>query len=176
MILNNYWRLKHAIDTGIFRYANGWWAIENIGLIDVNGNSFDTVVSTDPSQYNYMVSNMQLKTNLSVKLGTGTRAESLTDYALANDITNNISSLNYSFATAYSGGKEITTCTITGSNNTGAEISISEIGLIKAIYRDGVATSYNYTMLCRAVLDESIVVASGDGFTYTFLWEEGIQE
>jgi hypothetical protein len=175
MILNNYWRLKHAIDTAIFRFANGW-AIENIGLIDINGNSFNTVVSTNPSEYYYMVRNMQLKTDLIARVGSGIRDAALNDYALASDISANISNLNYSIATTYTNGQEVTTVTITGTNNTSSDITINEIGLMKAIYRDGVSTSYNYTMLCRSVLDDPITVAAGDGFTYTFLWEEGIQE
>ena len=141
----------------------------------MSGASFNTVVAAfSGSDQQYPYSNIQLKTGLNGRVGTGETAPTLTDYALATDVTASFSNFTVTVNTTYSNGQEITTAVFTGNNNTGNAITIKEVGLYKPINSGGTASSYVNTMLVREVLDTPIELAAGDGFNFAFTWDEGV--
>ena len=171
MILNNYWQLKYAVDSGIFRYTGNSKA-ENIGIVTMAGASSNTLIAAYGGDASRQIHNMQLKSNLRCVLGSGTTPPERTDYALETDISSSISSLSVVCSTSYQNGQEITTLTITGTNLTGSALTINEIGICKTIYYDNSSNATVDVLLVREVLDTPIVIGAGSGLSKTYTWTE----
>ena len=181
MILNNYWNIKGFTAINSLTYGAVGFGGEDLGLVDVDGNSaiFFCKVS---SSYTYVDQNMVWNASknftnlygLSVRVGSGNTVATAEDYALDDDVTSTISNFAFSANSAGTDGKTVLTITISGTNATGADITISEIGITRRVItsNNNQALYDKEVMLVREVLNSPLTVEDGKGFSYTFKWEE----
>lgn len=175
MILNNYYNMIG----GLANISPSFGDTRNtdIGIKNLSGNTINVTTgwsTSFPGVLPTMVQNWSPKARLSIKVGSGTTEPDASDYSLENDITNSISNFNYSTITSADGGKLSTVITITGSNSTGSPITITEIGVIKAVEKanSGTTPDTDYTLIIRHLLETPKVIANGEGFSLTFEWVE----
>lgn len=110
-------------------------------------------------------------------IGSGDTAVTADDYALANDVTSSFSNITISatrtIAIDENGLPYMTKqMTIGAVNNSGAAITVKEVGLI---YKDFHYTSGSYycnVLLAREVLTTPVEVAAGDSFSIPMQWVE----
>ena len=112
------------------------------------------------------------KTGLTVVVGTDDTTPAADDLDLGADITASLSSyqITQTITLAPSGAGVDLTFTVSGENNTGATISIAEVGVVKEYATRG-GTSCK-TLFARFLLTDPIVVADGAGFSFAFKWSE----
>ncbi len=169
MVLKNYWRWLTAMQKIPF-YDGSAVTYETIGVVDITGAtpSIMTKTNNNASMMPPCAQNRVL-TNCSLRLGNGTNTYSGDEYTLANDITSNFSNLQYSVGfEASDSAKRI--LTITGTNNTANDITITELGVVKTLYRDA-NTSYQ-VLMAIVVLSSAVTVLAGDSFTIVAEWVE----
>ena len=181
MILNNYWNIKGFIATHAIVYGQVTPGGDDIGLKDLSGQTA-TFFYKIGSYYTYVNAQMIADASknfttfneASVRVGTGTTTATAADYCLETDVTSSISNFQYSINSAGTDGAVTLTITISGTNATGSDIDLSEIGIVRSVITsNNYATLYSSSvMLVREVLDEPITVESGKGFSFTFEWVE----
>ena len=104
-----------------------------------------------------------------IQVGTGTAANSTSTYALASQIANGTSSGQLSYGshsyTQWTAGNTSTGVFRVFINNSGASITVSEVGLVFEV-------NYNYTyydfIMIRDVLSSSFTVANGGSFNVQY--------
>lgn len=180
MILNNYFNYKTYIDSNLLEEINsGQTTYVNIGAKDINGNDFYLMNKAYlQADRPYLRQNAAIKIDISAILGTGTTEPTATDYALQNDITENLSRVTVTTNISYETGKEKTVITVSGVNITGNELTISEIGIYKTAYGSDNNGTPGHSpvplkvLFIRHLLETPKTVASGEGFSLTFEWVE----
>jgi hypothetical protein len=98
-----------------------------------------------------------------IQVGTGTAANSTSTYSLASQIANGTGSGQLSYGShsyTWSTGSTNTTATRTFINQSGASITVSEVGLV---WKSNYAGPYAFLMI-RDVLSSSFTVANGGSF------------
>lgn len=171
MYLTNYYNYKGY--TISHTPSSGGYAQIDIGLKNLSGNTWNLLYQANGGniyQFGYLVSNWCFNSGIGVLLGTDDTVPTVNDYQLGNDITASISNLTYNITTSGTGSNVTTTITITGTNNTGSDIIINELGVYKAVYDSTLATSD--ILMLRSLIDP-IEIANGESFSRTFTWTEG---
>lgn len=171
MVQKNYWRWLKAIT----EYNVGYEAASvDIGLVGIDGVSAPMYLGgsvLDRIQRSAGLNRM-LTINIICRLGAGTTTITADDYALTNDITDNLSNVTYTY-TQSSDNNVTRTMTITGMNNSGEEVTITQAAYCKRIYAtDNPNTAYNTVMFAAVTLTDPITVSNGDSFTITLEWIE----
>lgn len=177
MILNNYWNLMAGMAGLTFAWINDTDSLENIGLKDTNGSSLlvNPHTTDQGGSSADVVANWNPRAKLSAVIGDGGQEPTASDFALGNDVTNDMSNYSVTANTSATNGEISTVITITGMNNTGVAITISEVGIVKEITT---TESGNYghvkknCLLVKHLLDTPKTVAPGEGFTLTLEWLE----
>jgi len=98
-----------------------------------------------------------------VQVGTGTAANSTSTYALASQIANGTGSGQLSYGSHsynWSTGSTSTIVVRSFSNNSGASITVSEVGLVWK--------SNSYFIMIRDVLSSSVTIANGGSTTFQY--------
>lgn len=170
MILNNYWALceGYAKATGSYTTAQTF----PTKPVDTSGAQVSTfgfsLTGTDP------MAQISAKAGLDVVIGSGSTAPAADDYALETDETANVSAFSVvkTYTQASSGSGYEITFLVSGTNETGATLSISEVGLKKTISSTWNTPDDTELLLARFLLETPIVVADGAGFSFAFKWSE----
>lgn len=171
MILKNYYNSKFAYIVARSKYQNNENNTTKNNVTELSMMSTDgkTLVGLSAYGYgitdallNYLLKGMYRQTSVqnvcNLVIGSGTTPVSVSDYRIENELFDNISFV--SLVTGYSTDGTITH-TKTMRNDTGGEITVSEIGLTQG-FSNG---NSNYSLLIyREVLSDPIVVPAGEVF------------
>lgn len=169
MILNNYYLLRSITDNIRMPMPTESEKTLSNGLTFIDGTTDTIYVTTNSSRF--CVDNWTLRTNLSIRVGSGTTEPVGTDYRLESDMTSYITDKVVNINVAEVNNRLVTTITITGRCT--AHIFINEVGVTKNI-----ATKYiNYiprkeVLLIRELLENPIDIPVNQGFSLSFVWEE----
>lgn len=98
-----------------------------------------------------------------IAIGSGTTAASVSDYALATEITSGDASL---VTDNSAGGTIAYTFTWTATNNSGVSWSVNETGLFVDLYIT--TTSWITVMILRDVLSATVTVLDGQAITVSY--------
>ena len=173
MVLDNYWQIKYASSQYSMWQPGGTGYFVDTSIKTLTGVDITRVQCSFSGYMNNIYNALKmyaLRSNLMVRLGTGSTEPTSSDYALENDITSGIGSLRVTTGVGGDNGL-VTNIVISGINTTESEIVIKELGIYinSAFTMDG--TSYD-VLLVRELLDEPLSVPAGKGFTLTFRWVE----
>ena len=171
MILKNYWDVMNNIMT---EASVGTTKTETVKGTDGNDVTYLCAASNNSYEMQYVISNANLKGDVSMVVGTGDDDVTFNDYSLDTDVTSSISdtSLTVNHVTTSTGAKVV--YTFSGTNDTANPITISEMGITKVLKTGSTGTPTTGTvLLAREVLSEGVVVPAGSGFVLTFEWTEG---
>lgn len=180
MIVNNYYKAaayfsSHHLNSNASAY--GWDQI-NLGMVDTSGTAVGNLpidCQNNSSYVEYVARNYSIKDDITIVVGQGDTEPTLNDYALEDDETANFTNYTVALSTSSNGGSISTVATVTGINNTGASITIREVGVVKKFYYGTTSiadTTYKNVLLLRHVLDEPKEIANGEGFSLTLEWAE----
>ena len=172
MVLNNYYSWRSTVDR-----------VEGNGYITVVNDAGNQVTIFSNYNYNWQRYNMSLVPNngddkiLFVTIGTGTATPTLDNYCLTDILSTtsnssgaSITNYSYSIQTSSTADDARTTIVISGVNNTGSTITISELGLYKKMwYQEDVDRYYNVYFI-RETLNNPIEVPPHRGFFIAFEW------
>lgn len=125
MITKNYYVARRTYDTNTSTSTS----------VNTNPYTVKSILGTESNNIKASTSQGRClwnSSNLSVLLGTGTTPEDADDYCLDNDITSTLTGVTFGIQTSVS--RESRYCyesiiTITFTNNTGADVVITEVGL-----------------------------------------------
>lgn len=176
MILNNYWNLMAGM-AGITPNFSGT-VNQQIGVRNmVDGSQIGVTVgwpTNFPDVLPTMCQNWNPRANLSAVFGAGTTEPSATDYRLASDTTANFSNIDVTVNTSADGASISTVVTISATNTSGDSITITEVGITKAIERasGGTESILINSLMVRHLLDTPKTVANNESFTLTLEWLE----
>lgn len=173
MILNNYWKWLNICQT-TQGYNNDYNApIYNIGIIDTMG--VERAISPNDSQSGWIEPNAPRKfASGSILFGSGNDDISATDYAMSNDCTSSIGNVNYTITSSATDNGFSRTITVTGYNNSGSELTITEVGYAKGLrWHDREEGNQNYSALfCKTKLNEPLTLPAGGNFLINIAWNE----
>ncbi len=180
MFLNNYWKVKAAMDSHPRVYYNG--NIHTLGYLigvkNVEGTSENlyiaTTYSTTALDYSDIVNQAGKQDRLltvdnAVLIATGDHTISADDYAIGGtNITSNFSNLSLSCVVNSELGGEVYTFTVTGTYTGSSSVVIRRIGITKKLHYNSVAdagiTSVYTTpvLLIEHELESPIALNQGD--------------
>ena len=173
MVLDNYWQIKFASSQYSMWQPGGTGYFVDTSIKTLTGGDIPRVQCSFNGTMNNMYHALKmyaLRSNLMARLGTGSTEPTSSDYALENDITSSIGSLSVTTGVGAENGL-VTNLVISGINTTESEIVITELGIYinSAFMTQG--TSYD-VLLVRELLEQTLAVPAGKGFTLVFKWVE----
>lgn len=180
MILNNYYKAdayfsSHHLNSNASAY--GWDQI-NLGMVDTSGTAVGDLpvdCQNTSSYVEYVARNYSMKDDITLVVGEGDTEPTLNDYALEDDVTASLTAYNFTYSASSENGMTKLVATVTGINNTGASITLREVGVVKKFYYGTTSTSestYKNVLILRHILDEPKEIANGEGFSLSFEWTE----
>lgn len=165
MFTRNYYNWQEWYQNNFDLLGATYSGTANIGVKDLTGSAWDVMV-WQGNQIQEKLRNASYLKNMGIILGTGDTAATAADYNLESDITSSLSlSVSVSGNAADDGIHVV--FSIGGTNGTGAEVTIKEIGIIKAFYTSSSTSTIN-VLLNRTVLDEPITLAAGENFSKVY--------
>ena len=171
MILNNYFYVKRKLS--YTTYSDTSTRYEDVTAIDGQSHSVPTQGNTSQSGslHQKINGNRALRDKLSVRVGTGDTDPTKNDYCLATDVTSSFSNTSTTVnIQQVTGDKLLTRLTFNGTNSSGSNITIKEVGIIKNYYVNSSSTID--VLFTREVLAEPMVVTNGGGIVITVDWYE----
>ena len=129
MILNNYWKWLDAILKTYFYSESYNDPTTDIGMKDLSGNDAPISLASSSNETAWESRNFE---NGEMRFGSGTGSATADDYALATDITDSLSNISLSISSAGTNGLD-RTFTVTGTNNSGSAITITQVGYAKTV-------------------------------------------
>lgn len=172
MLVNNYWNFvsyfaSHGINSG------GEWVKINVGVKGLDGTTVQIQLARGDVQFNYYGGDAYIgaRSGLGLRIGTGTTDPVITDYCLTTDVTSSFSSTSVSSITGADGASIKTVLTFTGVNTSGADITLTEYGIIKAVPSSS-AGSTTPVLWMHELFSEPIVVPAGSSITIPIEWTE----
>lgn len=183
MILNNYWNFIIGATNQPWYVTQGTTSVTtSFGCKNTSGQDLAVAIGgygmSSGEEYLYMA---QLREHelLDAIIGSGDTDPTPADYGLDTDITSIITNYATSVNISADANGLHTIITVSGQNNTGDSITISEIGVIKrvrsVIYHrsdDPIPDPDQKCLFVRHVLDSPKTVPNGEGFNLTFEWTE----
>ena len=177
MVLGNYWRAMRILENT----AGSGMVSADLGLTDITGTALGVIDMADDGMNGSFregaIANARLRTaNMSIRLGKGTGDISADDYALFEDCTSDISSLLFSssFNSTENGYSQV--MIVTGTNNSGSELTITEAGICKTFQRfidsNSDRPQSNPVLLAKMLLENPITVPAGGSFRIILEWLE----
>lgn len=171
MILNNYWKIRWAIETLITVSSSAPYGID-VGLKDLGGVSRAITLRPYPNNnvgYTYQAI-VRMNSGYNIRLGSGDNELTADDYALTNDVTSSFTNLTYNYVSDANNHLR-RVISISGQNNTNTDITITEIAYTKNLPYDD-ATQSCEVMYSIVKLDTPINVPANGTFSATFEWVE----
>lgn len=184
MILNNYWNfIVGATNQSYYETQALYSVTTSFGCKNTSGMDLEVCVggyAQDASEVgNLFLDQIREHSLLAAIIGSGTTPPAKGNYKLDTDITSTISNYETSVNMSSDANGLHTVITISGQNNTGDSITISEIGVIKKvrsqIYHrsdEPMPDPDEKCLFVRHVLDAPKTVPNGEGFNLTFEWTE----
>ena len=169
MILTNYWKWLNITQT-TNAYNNDYYnPTYNIGLIDLNGD--ETPISPNTDSGGWESRNFE---NGAIRFGSGTDDVAITDYSMNNDCTSSIGNIEYNMTSSGTEEGFSRTITVTGYNNSGSELTITEVGYAKAIqwYSRDDGWHDNSILFCKTKLNTPLFLPAGANFLIDISWNE----
>lgn len=161
MILSNYWKYRNSLDT----QAQDNNTVMN-GMVSVTGAASGIALGAEACLVNYKFDN-----SLSYKFGTGSNEYTSDAYALADDITSSIGNVSASFNS--SGADTLSrVISISGSNTSASEITITEVGIVKTVGEYGNMSKTNDIMMAICQLRTPVTVPANGTFQIPLNWIE----
>lgn len=179
MIVNNYWNMRSYLDQTYFQdvdmSSNPGFFYDDIGIFDKNDVSRDfvTAVYFGNDYFSSAKWNSCIRKNLKVELGSGTTEPTAQDHDLETPV--NLGTLQTTITTTADGTSEKTIVTVSGTNTTGASVTVSECGLFKSAYCKKTSAEEMEAvdiMFVHVLLDTPKTIANGESFTFTFEWSQ----
>lgn len=172
MVLNNYYKYLAGIaDNGLSNIGTGN-KMSPTAIVDTSGTPRNFALNSQYSSVNSdILSNLDIRRNLKLVFGSGSAEEAADDYALASKI-NTFAAYNTETQASFdSAFKTVFIATVI--NNSGSNITVSEVGLEKILYTDPGNKDESYSFLMtRIVLTEPVTIPSGSSYTFSFIWSE----
>ena len=171
MILNNYFYAKRKLSYTLYSSTSAQY--EDVTGIDGQSHSVPTQgnASQSGSLHQTINGNRALRHKLGVRVGTGNTDPTKNDYCLATDVTSSFSNASTTInIQQVTGDKLLTRLTFNGTNSSGSDITIKEVGIIKNYYVNSSSTTD--VLFTREVLAEPMVVTNGGGIVITVDWYE----
>ena len=165
LLTNNYKEWRRLISE--IGFAGSSWEVVDSALIDEGGSTRRWLYDTSYNQLSYVNQQRTFDSSLSIQVGSGITAPTISDYALANKIT---SGSIGSFQRAYSteNGKLRIRMTFKYSSPSNSDITIKEIGLFKEmLYGTSTSNLANY-LFARHVLQTPVTVPANASALITF--------
>lgn len=169
MILNNYWKWLNITQT-TNAFSNDYYPpVYNIGLKNLSGS--ETAISPNSDSGGWETRNFA---NAAVRFGSGNDDITPDDYAMSSDCTDNIGSINVNVTSAASDDGITRTMVITGINNSGNDVTITEVGYAKVIqwYSRDDGWHTDYALFSKTKLSEPLTLADGESFLINLAWNE----
>ena len=187
MVLNNFWEWFRIVCKNTFYNNDGTnncygartsmkaidWTSEGTQLPYLFGyNNYPSFISSSANQ-SYIEQGLRPTNIVSMRVGTGETAVDAYDYKLDTDVTSSFSNIGFSCNPAVSADGKVTfTVVWNGTNASGSDITIKEIGLIHQ-FALGALNAYSYNslrnnaplrnvMIARHILETPVTIAAGD--------------
>lgn len=153
-------------------YGTDYWTWVDIGLKGLNGAVVQIQKNrTDlAGSYYPVISYLGMRSALGVVVGTGSTEPSIDDHALGSDVTSSFINLVCSYTTGADNASVKTVITLSGTNNTGSPITITEYGITKGVPSGNTVTTP--VLFIHELLPEPVVVKPGHQFTLPIEWVE----
>lgn len=145
-------------------------------ITDITGidRQYDVGGANSVYAMKYVISNANMKGDISCRLGTGTTEPTINDISLAADVTSQFTGITVQHSTVVTDDGAKVVYVISSTNNINADITIREVGITKGLkYGDSSSPSTFTILLTRDVLASPIIVPIGQGFVFTYEWVEG---
>jgi hypothetical protein len=171
MILKNYWTILNDITTK----ANAEDSIYG-NITDITGTDRKYNIGGNNSTYAMkgVISNANMKGDISCRLGTGTTDPTINDFSLVTDVTTCFTGITVQHSTVVTDNGAKVVYVISGTNNISEDITIREVGITKGVKYGSSSSPSTFTiLLTRDVLASPITVPAGQGFAFTYEWVEG---
>lgn len=170
MVLSNYWKaLKLAT---IFNGYDQPRYID-LGLVKINGDRSESILYSNEYRYQSLIQyNTKIRQFNGVRVGIGTGQIQPSDYCLFNDITSDISNLEFEVMHSTLDNKFSSIINISGINNTGSEITITELGITKTFIINTTGAQGAPIMLAKLLLNRPVTVPANGAFAFTIEWDE----
>lgn len=188
MLTNNYYKMRGFFDSHTNKCDGTAYGVPaaDITVIDIDGTSRSNLSYISNTNAGYAAganSNYSMKQYIYPVLGLSNIEPTLNDYHLRDQVDLNLTTTMNSVG---ADGVVTTKFVITGTNTTGAEITIREIGIVKIIsvlsegsnpmpYDPAEDNPYNRqprVLLDRSLLKTPKTVAANESFSLTFDWQE----
>lgn len=167
MVLNNYW--KAVRNLGLMYGGSGTF---DSGMINVSGTAIPNLLTYISGTASAGLWQIRTK-GISARVGKGDAAVTVNDYSLDDDCTASFD--NYSVTHNLGIDNALTDVfTISGDNNTGSEITLTEVGITKTYSGQNEVSdsSTQEVMFARLLLSTPVTVPAGGSFQLSVKWEE----
>lgn len=173
MILNNYWKWLNICQTTNAYNDDYNPPVYSIGIIDTTG--VEKAISPNDGTGGWNDSGAPRNFTMgSILFGSGNDDISATDYSMSNDCTSSIGNVNFNITSSANDNGFSRTITVTGYNNSGSELTITEVGYAKALrWHDRDYGYQRYSALfCKTKLNTPLVLPAGANFLIDISWNE----
>lgn len=167
MILSNYWKWLNGALTINPTSTSYTDPSQDVGLVNLDGTTaYISFSSSDPDRrYNNRNINVGM-----VRLGGGSAAIGYDDYAMSDDLINNLTISDWNIANGVSDAGLERTITVTGRNTFGSAVTITEIGYCKKVSSEEYGDYY--VLVAKTKLDTPLTVEAGASFYINVSWVE----
>lgn len=180
MILTNYWNyyMNSQLQNG-YQGAGAYYVRDDFDCLSmIDGEPLRVCIggyseSEDVRMPRYLNQIQPLK-NLDVVVGTGTLAVDPANYQLDDDITSSLINVLTNVDVSVAEAGLHVAATISGTNTTGSNITISEIGIYKKVFSQiyEVSTPTEKVLFIRHLLTSPKSVGNNETFSLTLEWVE----
>ena len=167
MILSNYWKWLNGALTINPTSTSYTDPTQDVGLVDLEGSTAYISFSTSDTDRRY--NNRNINVGM-VRLGGGTGEIGYNDYAMSDDLINNLTISDWQIANGISDAGLERTITVTGRNTFGASVTITEVGYCKKVSSEEYGD--RYVLVAKTKLATPLTVPAGASFYINVSWVE----
>lgn len=173
IIFQNYYRVRALIEFFGRCYSSQSVRTFDFGIINTQGNKITPYIyptANQTQQNNTLIKLYRSDMNYKIVVGGGNNTYIGDEYALANDITSNFSSLTYSLNLTKDTQGLYRQYTVTGTNNSETDQTITELGFVKSV--PITASAYSDVLYLVSKLPAPLVVPAGSSFRAVLNWND----
>lgn len=167
MILSNYWKWLDGIMTSNPNSSEYYDPSQDIGLKNMSGDTAYISLSTSNNERRYRNRNIR---DGAARLGSGSGEITASDYSMSDDCTSSISNLEYTVNSSGTDDGFNMTIAISGTNNSGSELTITEVGYCKFVSSE--QDGDNNVLICKTKLNTPLTLPAGSNFLINIAWNE----
>ena len=172
-VLQNYYRVQALLEFFGQCYSSRSVRTYDFGIINTQGSKITPYIyptTNQTQQNNTLIKLYRSDMNYKIVVGGGNNTYIGDEYALANDITSNFSSMTYSLNLTKDTQGLYRQYTVTGTNNSGADQTITELGFVKSV--PITASTYSDVLYLVSKLPEPLTVPAGSSFRAVLNWND----